>query len=834
MLDKKTPRYHPPLHNRDFLEAQTMDSHALTGDRFARLTERTAKTMGWGATDAAMGLISRYLDETTTLVKEVLETQAKGGRGGLLKDTIADLKRLDPELIAVAVLQASISSVADCASIVPLLKNIGSTIENEIYAEKLLNWDAHKAKIIADNAKKRHQSMVYRKTAAKRLAYKLGFRWIPWDDRYRVIVGKVFLEVLLDGSVLIMVDEPTTHVTITEEALSLSQDLVAYLMGRHPVLLPSTEPLDPWTNGHTHIHGFRQPLVRKEDHHVQRLIGRSIKDGSLKPTLDALNAIQDVPWVIDPFILDMVEWSYQHDVKVEGIPPRKDLDRPDRPEDPNEDQALLWKKQVHEVLEMNRTYLGNRMVLGNDLAAAKHLSGAPFYVGHNLDYRGRVYGMSFFNFQRLDYVRGMFRFAQGKPVGDQGLYWLMVHTANVGDFGKVSKKPFADRVEWVINHMGEINECASDPKTYRMWTEADAPFQFLAACRELVKVLDDPSYESALPLGWDGSCSGLQHLAAMTRAPEGSLVNLTPSEQPQDVYQVVADLTKAKMESEIDDPEKVELAKACLAHGVGRSLVKRNVMTFAYSSKQFGMTHQHMEDTMRPLHWAVVAGDLEQHPLVTSHDTFKTKEGVEVTNEGYGCAKYLSKHIYQTIKEVVSLPAEAMAFLQNVSRALSHEDIPTTWRTPLGFPVMLRYPNYEIKRIDLWLSDKGVKRNIRPRLQEETKGLDKRKTASAVAPGFVHSLDACHLLMTVNRSVSEGITNLALVHDSFGCLAADAEHFRSIIREEFHALYANNDVLADILAEASSKVFRKQSLPSLPIYGSLDINLVKEAQYAFA
>jgi DNA-directed RNA polymerase len=42
-----------------------------------------------------------------------------------------------------------------------------------------------------------------------------------------------------------------------------------------------------------------------------------------------------------------------------------------------------------------------------------------------------------------------------------------------------------------------------------------------------------------VPNPFDGSCSGVQHRCAMTRAPEGSLVNLTPQPLPQDVYQVV-------------------------------------------------------------------------------------------------------------------------------------------------------------------------------------------------------------------------------------------------------------------------------------------------------
>jgi DNA-directed RNA polymerase len=51
------------------------------------------------------------------------------------------------------------------------------------------------------------------------------------------------------------------------------------------------------------------------------------------------------------------------------------------------------------------------------------------------------------------------------------------------------------------------------------WTKADSPFLFLAACRELVAALSiGPAYVCHLPVSFDGSCSGLQHLSAAMRA----------------------------------------------------------------------------------------------------------------------------------------------------------------------------------------------------------------------------------------------------------------------------------------------------------------------------
>ena len=54
----------------------------------------------------------------------------------------------------------------------------------------------------------------------------------------------------------------------------------------------------------------------------------------------------------------------------------------------------------------------------------------------------------------------------------------------------------------------------------------------------------------------------------------------------------------------------------------------------------------------------------------------------------------------------------------------------------------------------------------------------------------------------MNAAVAEGITSLATVHDSFGCLPSRAERFRKIIREQFVQMYEENDVPAQVLEQA--------------------------------
>jgi DNA-directed RNA polymerase len=92
------------------------------------------------------------------------------------------------------------------------------------------------------------------------------------------------------------------------------------------------------------------------------------------------------------------------------------------------------------------------------------------------------------------------------------------------------------------------------------------------------------------------------------------------------------------------------------------------------------------------------------------------------------------------------------------------------------------------------------------------------------------------LLLTVLAGVREGITQFALVHDSFGCLPSQAARFQGIIRETFVEMYETHDVLAEVLQRATCDLIEHDSsrLPSAIEYGNLNIKEVLNAKYAFA
>jgi DNA-directed RNA polymerase len=792
-----------------------MDALELTKDRHWEREQKTWSRQGLGGTDGGSGLIARFFDPQHKVTQETL-VKLRSNKG--FKGPRRVILDMDEEKLTYLLMYYGLCAVGnDEPYLSTAMRVLGKGIEDEAYGDALKAWDDAQARKFEELVRRNNSSLRHRKRAIAAYARRAKFTFKEWTDDERLAAGKTAMEILLAGPMFALDDQ---FWTITVGARESLDDLMSALVMRLLIGLPQTGPVEPWREFKLHIGGYPYSLVRTHQKAVRRHVEVNIRDGVMTPALEALNHAQSVLWRIDADMLALVRQCYEMGVPVDGLPSKDDLPEPPKGDwdEMSADQRMAWKKKAHSVKMANIGLIGEQTVLNRDLAWAEQLVGKDFHTPMNFDYRGRVYPIAFLNYARQDYVRAMFKFAEGQIVNDEGMYWLKVHLANVGDFNKVSKAPFDDRVAWTNENLEFIRETANAPLDNLMWTKADKPFMFVAACKALVAA--ECGQPVHIPNSWDGSCSGLQHLCSMSRSTEGALVNLLPNDRPQDIYQTVADIVKAKVEADLGG-ENDELAKQALAYGINRSLVKRNVMTYSYSSKKYGMQNQLVEDTMRPLQSKVLTGELEKHPFGDDN--------------GFKASRYLGGYIFAAIEEAISKPAEVMRYLQTIARVMAHEGKPVTWVTPMGFPVMLRYPKQETKQLQLFLVDKGLKRSVYPATAIETNEIDKYRAANAVAPSFVHSMDSCHLQMVVRECAKAGINSIALVHDSFGCLPNDAPRFREIIKRTFVELYTENDVLQDILETSISQLERSAyKLDPVPHKGDLDLALVMQAEYAFA
>jgi DNA-directed RNA polymerase len=851
---------------------------------------RATTNVGFGATLGGMTITNTY----HALVTEAVAAKLSGPRPkansneAKLERQLRQIGAKDKEghgaeVIALCLLQVGLSCAAGTNGGTATQREVfiamGQALNDELWAAKLLQTNKKLAHQIGKAVKERYGSVELRKKAAKRLAEKgdaegNNFTMEEWSRPMLLAAGNWGVNILLEAMPRVFfMTEPQGYKgerlwQITDDGMEMARAATHEMVFKHPVYQPRTERPKDWDRFVMRVNEDdrtmdRAQLLRTWHKDVVSAAKHAITSGQMAPALRALNILQSVPFTLNTWMHDIIVECYNKGIKVEGLPSKTKLEVPARL-DADEFKALsveerkLLAKTIKGLKKANRTNDSDNMLLEQDMMIALRLATvAHYHTPMNMDWRTRVYAMTQFNFQREDRVRSLFLFNNGKRIGRKGIYWLAVHVANCGAFKDehkvgLDKKPIKEKARWVRDNLMLLTDYAKRPLANTGWTTADSPFLFLAACRELVSAIAaGPSYITQLPTSWDGACNGLQHLCAMTRAPEGKLVNLTSDPQPYDVYQVVADLAMELIQNDSDNmelfgkpdddkPERkttatyAKLSKLALAHGVDRKLVKRNVMTFSYSSKEFGMSEQHFEDTMEPLELKWLKKEIDAHPFGDSEDEWRLM------------SRYLAKRTLQAIKTVVKLPAEAMEFMQVLAKTLAHEGKPLRWTTPAGVPCINRYHESTTERVELFCYDKGVKRRSLVTIATGAeKAMAKDKCAAGVAPNVVHSLDASHLLLSVCAAADEGITDIATVHDSFGCLACDAPRFNKIIRETFLRMYEKHDIMSELydsarhdLTEAGQERLENNLTQAgfigVPEKGALDLKEILNARYAFA
>lgn len=848
----------------------------LAMDKLQKREDRAEANAGFGSTVGGMAITTNYLAKVTEGVTKVL-TGPRPRSNSYDFRLQRFLRSLDPELVALAILQAGLRTVGMtvAASQREVVFRIGAALNNELWAAKLLQTNSKLARKIEKSVKEKYGNVDLRMNAAKRMAAKgdadgNAFVMQDWSNTELAHAGNWGMSILLETMPDVFELTDPEHFKgervfrLTEAAKDLAAAAVRETVFKSPVYQPRTEMPKAWD---TFVMRFaedsrtqdRSQLIRTFHKDVMSAARHGISSGAMAPALRGLNVLQSVPFKINTWIMNVIIDCYNHGIEVDGVPFRNALEVPQRLSDDEfkelavEDRKLLSKK-IRGLHKANRANDADTVQFVEDIETAQRTAPAErFYTPMNWDWRTRTYSLARFNFQREDRVRSLFLFANGKPIGEEGIWWLKVHVANCGAFKDenkigIDKKPFEERVKWVEDHIADIADYVKRPLYRTDWVEADSPFLFLAACRELIECDNDPSYVTHLPTAWDGSCNGLQHLFLMTRDPEGRLVNLTDNDQPEDIYQVIADVVKQMIEADRgnmelfgkrDDnkPERKtvatfdRLAQMALAFGVDRKLVKRNVMTFSYASKEFGMSEQHFEDTMAPLELKLLKKEIDRHPFGDDDDEWRL------------ASRYLAKRVLAAIKQVVRLPAEAMEFMQALARVLAHEGKPLRWVTPAGVTCINRYHESTTERIELFVHDKGVRKRTQITVANGyEKPIAKDKAAAGIAANLTHSMDASHLLLSVGAAADAGITDIATVHDSFGCLACDAPRFLQIIRTTLMRMYTDHDILAELLESARADLtpagierLEKELVKSpMPERGTLDLKDLLNARYAFS
>lgn len=849
------------------------EAYELGEQRFVKNLERTIEDGDFADSQPAQPLLTALVPRFISRYNEWLEYQNTKVRRKHV--AIEEFRKLKPEIAAVATIKRVLSLLAVAgtgASVQRVAIGLGQTIEDEMRFGRIREEETeHYKRFIQPGLNKRNGAL-YKKQYLQAVersmleAGELKSEWASWErdeanpenDR-RFQVGIKLMEILIESTELIIVRrESAGNAKKDQEVVELHPEWIKKLgerafslAGIAPIYQPCVVPPKKWVGvkGGGYWARGRKPLnfIRVRS---KRALER-YRDVDMPDVYEAVNLAQATPWSINQRVLGVVnELAQWQNVPIEDFPSLDTEALPDRSEGMDDNELVLkqWKREAAKVYRRERARTSRRLRFEFIVEQAnKFKDYEAIWFPYNMDWRGRVYAIPAFNPQGNDMTKGLLMAAQGEPIGAEGRKWLAIHGANTAGVDKVS---FDDRLQWVKDNEELILETARDPLGCTWWMDKDSPFCFLAFCFEWAGVIEQgDSYVCALPVAFDGSCSGIQHFSAMLRDERGGrAVNLLPSTEVQDIYRLVADEVNKLLaaDAEFGTENSVELkedkktgdmrevlvlgtktlAKGWNTYGVTRKVTKRSVMTLPYGSKEYGFSDQLLEDIIKP---AVDSGN-----------------GTMFTDPGQ-YARYLAKHIWNAVSTVVVAAVEAMNWLQKAAKLLATEVkdkktkevlkpcLPVSWTTPDGFPVWQEYFQPIKRRIDLMFL--GTHRMEATVVVRDSNALDARKQEAGVSPNFVHSQDGSHLRKTVvTASRRYGIEFFALIHDSFGTIPAHAGAMFKAVRETMVETYENADVLAEFRNEFMDQLHETQleKMPELPRPGSLDIRLILQSDFAFA
>lgn len=645
--------------------------------------------------------------------------------------------------------------------------------------------------------------------------------WAGWGSREKLLIGYALLILFRDSTALVETNKDTPYVTLSPEFLAHMEASMTSRVQDYMLYLPMVVPPRPWNEEYLFRGGYLSgkkvrpyPIIkgaRKRD--VPRLL-----EMDWSQTLPAINAMQETGWRVNHKMLDILEWAMlERGGGQAGLPLSNPKPLPPEPEGYRTDESV--KRQHNHVCFLihddNRRAISKRLAVLFTISIAKKFKNfEAIYFPHNLDTRGRAYPLpAFLNPQGPDFTKALLEFSRGLPIeNDEQAAWLAIAGANAYGQDKVSLQ---ERVDWVQANEELIFSIANDPKMDVRWMGASEPFQFLRFCFEWKAFWETGfGFVSHMVCPVDATCSGLQHYSALLRDEVGGRsVNLVPGLPRQDIY---GDVAQKVIEKLMDMGTPV--ARDWITFGIDRKITKRQVMVVPYS----GTFSSCMAYTREAV--AEKLSDGHACPWDASNAKDHTDRIV-----------LLSKLIWEAIDEVVVKGKEAMKWLTEVARSYtkhindstgSAHDKRMSWVTPDGFEAIHFRPAVKEKRVDTFLDGR-----LGLTYYDDTEMLDSKDMALAVAPNFVHSLDACLLRMAIKKGLENGITEFGMVHDSFGVHATRMSRFLAdCVKPAFIEMYEQHDVLAEFKARLPAEL----EIPEQPNMGNLDIHGVMQSEFFFS
>ena len=741
----------------------------------------SASVYGAASIDTLLPLVVARIEAT-------VEYAIKRGKTGVafkeIQKYLADVEPLAAAALAVKVTFDKVFSYKEKSNqAVNVCDSIGMAVEQECQMRHYEREAPGLLRKLKDNYWHRSIGTQQKVVVIRTLMNRYGIKqWDSWGRSNRIKLGGWLLDCIMQSSGWFTKDmqqqgrKRVQYVIPTPEFLQIKDAVMRDAELFSPLAWPMLIEPNDWENDRQG--GYILNEVMRGHDMVRRGDPTCIQGD--KP-LEFLNKIQKVAYRLNPFIVGVAEELDRLERAVGKFLPIVHHELPTKPvdiatnkearHDYNRRAAEVHNLQAQEFKKSCRT----RMTME---AVARFKERDKFYIPWSFDYRGRAYPIpAFLTPQDTDFGKSLLLFADGSYMTPEAEDWLAFQVATT--YG-LDKATMSDRLEWVKENTHLISCVASDPIQHiHEWEAADEPWQFLAACDEYYHcVLKCDRHFTSLPVATDATCSGLQILAGLARDKStAKLVNVLPSDKPQDAYAVVA--TTA-----------IPYCPNSIRIHMDRKTVKRVVMTVPYNAKPFS-NRGYIKDALKEKGVEIDKDDL-------------TKTVIAVRN---------------AMDEVVPGPMAVMSWIESeVAAAIDRGENELKWTTPSGFVVTQKLMKKQTVQVELQLMGR-CKLTV---AVDDSDKVDKQHHKNATAPNLIHSLDASLLHLSALRFDAP----IALIHDSVLCRATDMSSLSAIVRETYMHLFAEHDYLRDFAHQIGAET-------EPPIIGDLEPESVIESTYFF-
>ena len=740
----------------------------------------SATIYGISSIDSLLPLVVDRIKDTNNRIKE-----GKTGKSFKeIKHYLSNLEPLAAAAIACKITFDKVFSIKEGSNqLITVSESIGQAIENECQMRHYENKAPALLNTLKDNYWHQscgtHQKIVVIQTLMNRYGIP---QWISWGRSNRVKLGTWLLNCIMStsewfykemrqqGRKRVNYIVPTPEFLVIKDQVMHESELFAPLAW--PMLI---EPND-WGKKPG---GYLLNEVMKGHEMVRRGDGGCIQGD--KP-IAFLNKIQKVGYRLNPFIVNVAEELDERGISVGKFIPIVELDLPPKPPDiaENKDARKAYRRAAATVRNTNAGAFRRSCRTRMTMEAVKRFKDRErFYIPWSFDYRGRAYPIpAFLTPQDTDFGKSLLVFADAAPVTHDACKWLAFQVATT--YG-LDKETWDVRQSWVKNNLPLITRVARFPiESLPEWEVAEEPWQFLAACEEYYScVIWDHRITTRLCVATDATCSGLQILAGLARDKStAKLVNVLPSDKPQDAYKVVAEYAKPNIPKYL--------------HNVwSRRSVKRTVMTIPYNAKPFS-NRSYIRDALK-------------------------EDGIDIDKDDL---TQTVNAVRDAMNQVVPGPMAVMSWIeQEVSKQFRRNpNLTLTWTTPSGFVVNQKIQKKKVEVLKLQLLGRCEIRVA----TDDSNEADITRHRAATAPNLIHSLDATLLHLSVERFNAP----IALIHDSVLSRATDMSLLATIVRETYMHLFAGNDYLTDFATQIGAET-------EPPIIGDLEPESVIDSTYFF-